>query len=92
MLSCDCPSREATVLVVDDNPDIVDLVRRYLTGSGYRLLQARAPPTTLDLARTAHPDVITLDVMLPSQDGGQIFTELRADERTQEIGTALAVG
>jgi len=75
----------ATVLVVDDNPDIAELFRWYLAGGNYQVYQARTPPTALELARTLRPDVITLDVMMPSQDGWQILERLRADPETRAI-------
>lgn len=75
----------ATVLVVDDNPDIAELFRWYLVGGNYQVYQARTPPVALELAHTLHPDVITLDVMMPSQDGWQILERLRADPETCAI-------
>lgn len=73
------------VLVVDDNPDIAELFRWYLAGGHYQVYQARTPPTALELARTLRPDVITLDVMMPSQDGWQILERLRAAPETSAI-------
>lgn len=71
------PAPLATILVVDDNPDVVDLFRCYLDSARYQLIQARTPRTALSLARSLQPDVITLDVMMPSKDGWQILQELR---------------
>jgi CheY-like chemotaxis protein len=76
---------QTTVLVVDDNPDIVQLFRRYLYNTDYNLVQARTPSTALELARALHPAVITLDAMMPSQDGWQILQQLRLDPSTRDI-------
>ncbi len=70
--------RPRTVLVVDDNPDVAKLFERYLRGTGFRLVQARTWQRALQLAEEARPDVITLDVMMPSLDGWDIFQRLKA--------------
>jgi CheY-like chemotaxis protein len=78
-------ARFATVLVVDDNPDIGHLFRRFLTGSPVRLVQARTPRQAIKLAHELHPDVITLDVLMPSRDGWQILQDFRNDPVTRDI-------
>ncbi|MBI2941314.1 MAG: response regulator [Chloroflexi bacterium] len=66
------------VLVVDDNPDVVMLFRRYLRGKPYRLIQATSGAGALRLAGELRPDVIILDVLIPSEDGWDILHKLRA--------------
>ena len=75
----------ATVLVIDDNPDFARLFQRYLWAGGYRMLQASTGSQALRLAREVRPQAITLDVMMPSQDGWEILQELRRDETTRDI-------
>ena len=75
----------ATVLVIDDNPDFVRLFRRYVSGAPYRILEAKVPSEAVRLATEAHPDVITLDVMMPSQDGWQILQQLKRLRETCDI-------
>ena len=77
--------RPRTVLVVDDNPDVARLFDRYLRGSGYRLLKATTWQRALQLADKAQPDVITLDVMMPSQDGWDVLQRLREHPKTRAI-------
>lgn len=72
------------VLVVDDNPDVVMLVQRYLRGAPYRVVQARSSAEAVRLARELRPDAVTLDVMLPSQDGWDILSQLRALAETAQ--------
>ena len=67
-----------TVLVVDDEQNMVDLVAGYLAREGYRVLTAADGPAALDLALTANPDVVVLDVMLPGIDGVEVCRRLRA--------------
>jgi CheY-like chemotaxis protein len=75
----------ATVLVVDDNPDVARLFQRYLGGTSYRLIQARTGAGALQAAREARPDAIVLDVLLPSEDGWEVLEAIRADPTTRGI-------
>lgn len=78
-------TRAILALVVDDNPDIVRLFRRFLRGAGFRLVQARNGIRAHQLARTLHPDLIILDLMMPVQDGWDLFHALRGDQATARI-------
>jgi len=65
------------VLVVDDDPKTVELVKLYLNRDGYRVLTAYDGVEALRLAREGYPDLIVLDLMLPSIDGLEICRTLR---------------
>ena len=65
-----------TVLVVDDEPTIVEVVGRYLERAGYETLEAADGPTALQVAEQGHPDLIVLDVMLPGLDGIEVMRRL----------------
>ena len=67
----------ASVLVVDDEQDLVDLVRSYLEREGFKVLTAGDGPTALELARQHAPDVLVLDLMLPGLDGVEVCRRLR---------------
>jgi DNA-binding response OmpR family regulator len=69
----------ATVLVVDDEPRIVQLVRDYLERAGFTVITAADGPTALRSARTGHPDLIVLDLALPGVDGLDVARSLRRD-------------
>jgi CheY-like chemotaxis protein/phosphoribosyl 1,2-cyclic phosphodiesterase len=69
----------ATVLVVDDEPDIVNLLRETLAPEGYRLLSAHDGETALRLARRERPSLILLDWRMPGQDGLEVVRALRED-------------
>jgi DNA-binding response OmpR family regulator len=74
-----------TVLVIDDEAPIRLLCRVNLEAEGMTVLEAANGPDGLDLARTAHPDVILLDVMMPGLDGWQVAERLLDDEGTMRI-------
>jgi CheY-like chemotaxis protein len=66
------------VLVVDDNPDVVALFRRFLHDQPYRLFQATSALSASRMALDLRPDVIILDVVIPAQDGWDILRQLRS--------------
>ena len=78
-----------TVLVVDDDRDILDLARLVLEDGGYRVIAAPSGEAALDQAAESRPDLILLDVNMPGMDGWQVLKILKVDERTQEIPVAL---
>src|SRR5262249_26731917 len=67
------------ILVADDNPMNVDILRARLAAQGYDVLTARDGEEALAIARDAHPDLILLDVMMPKQDGLEVCRRLRSD-------------
>ncbi len=75
---------ESTVLIVDDEPSIREIARRYLEHAGFVVLEARDGLEGLRLARDQQPDVIVLDVMLPKLDGWQVLEELRLNSSLEQ--------
>jgi DNA-binding response OmpR family regulator len=73
------------VLVVEDDPDIAELVARYLEKAGYVTTRVTSGRDALDAVRTRAPDLIVLDVMLPQLDGLEVCRLLRAAEATAAI-------
>ncbi|HEY1109996.1 MAG TPA: ATP-binding protein, partial [Opitutaceae bacterium] len=73
----------ALVLVVDDDPTIVDILSRNLIREGYRVRSALNGRDALALARELQPRLVTLDVMMPSMDGWSVLTALKADPLTR---------
>ncbi|RME86605.1 MAG: DNA-binding response regulator [Anaerolineae bacterium] len=67
------------ILIVDDEPSIVNLVSAYLKPEGYEVYTAQDGPSGLKAARAFKPDLIVLDVMLPGMDGIEVLTRLRRE-------------
>jgi len=74
-----------TVLVIDDDRDAVEILRRNLEKNGYDVLTACSGREGLDLARKMKPSAITLDVMMPGMDGWSVLTELKSDPELAAI-------
>jgi DNA-binding response OmpR family regulator len=74
-----------TILVVDDDKKIVDLVTLYLKRDGYSVLAAYDGQEALDTARRKQPDLIVLDLLLPELDGTDVCRLLRAESRVPII-------
>jgi len=72
-------STAPTILVVDDERNIVELVRLYLRSEGYQVEVAYDGREALDKASTLHPDLVVLDVMMPEMNGYEVTRRLRQD-------------
>jgi CheY-like chemotaxis protein/nitrogen-specific signal transduction histidine kinase len=79
------PATAAVVLVIDDDPNVSDLLRRSLSKEGFRIEHASSGEEGLRLARQLRPDAITLDVMMPDMDGWQVMTRLKSDPVLADI-------
>jgi DNA-binding response OmpR family regulator len=75
----------ARVLIVEDDPDIADLIRRYLEREGHRVDRLAAGDRVVAQARTDRPDLIVLDLMLPGLDGLLVCQALRQDPITAGV-------
>jgi CheY-like chemotaxis protein len=73
------------LLVVEDNEAVIRAFRRYLAGYNYQVIGATTGVEALRLARETSPAVVTLDVMMPNQDGWEILQLLKNDPATQQI-------
>jgi DNA-binding response OmpR family regulator len=78
-----------TVLVVDDEQDILDLVRFRLEHDGYRVITASDGERGLALARAERPDLCILDVMMPKLTGLEVLAQLRAEPATADTPVIL---
>jgi DNA-binding response OmpR family regulator len=67
----------STILIVEDERNLCDLIRDSLQEQGYRVLQAFDGPSALTMARDAVPDLVILDIMLPGMDGLEVCRRLR---------------
>jgi two-component system alkaline phosphatase synthesis response regulator PhoP len=71
-----------TILVVDDAPNIVELVRLYLEGAGFATLVATDGPAAVEAHRRHRPDLVILDLMLPGMDGFEVCRAIRREADT----------
>jgi CheY-like chemotaxis protein len=76
---------QRTVLVVDDDPAVCDMLDRFLSKEGFHVLVATTGEEALRLAREKRPRAITLDVMMPGMDGWAVLSALKADPMLAEI-------
>jgi DNA-binding response OmpR family regulator len=74
-----------TILVVDDEPEIVRFVRAYLEDAGYRVVTASEGQGALFVARHEKPDLVILDLMMPGMDGWDFFRRYRQERDTPVI-------
>ncbi|HEX2274964.1 MAG TPA: response regulator [Acidimicrobiales bacterium] len=82
-------SRAVRVLVVDDDPVILELLRINFEIEGYEVLAATDGEQGLAKAREEEPDVVLCDIMMPRLDGIEVVTQLRGDPRTAHLPIVL---
>jgi two-component system, cell cycle response regulator DivK len=73
------------ILVVEDNPRNLKLVRDILEHLGYRTVEAESAEDGIELARSHRPELILMDVQLPGMDGVEAVARLRANRETAEL-------
>jgi CheY-like chemotaxis protein len=78
-----------TVLVIDDEASVRELMQRFLTREGFRVVTAAAGEEGLRRARELRPDAITLDVMMPGMDGWAVLSALKADLDVADIPVVM---
>ena len=81
----DATDQEPRLLLVDDQPANLDVLRRVLETQGYRIMLAPSGQVALKSASRALPDLILLDVMMPEMDGYEVCRRLKEDEATCDI-------
>lgn len=77
------------VLVVDDEKDLVDLIRYHLEKEGLTCYEAYDGESALQVARERHPNLIVLDLMLPGVDGLEVCRKLRKDPKTASVAIIM---
>jgi DNA-binding response OmpR family regulator len=78
-----------TILIIDDDKAVHDLLEREFVGEGYRVLHAAGGREGLQIAKKARPDMITLDIIMPDLDGWTVLRALKADPELHEIPVLL---
>jgi PAS domain S-box-containing protein len=83
------PTSAGTILVIDDDAMARELVARSLEREGFRVVGAASGMAGLDIAKALHPDVITLDVMMPGMDGWAVLAALKSDAALADIPVVM---
>ena len=77
------------ILIVDDEPSVVEVVRELLADDGYRFTEAENGITGVEKAVSEHPDLIILDIKMPEMNGYEVVGRLKQDMRTKDIPIIL---
>ncbi|MEX2162566.1 MAG: response regulator [Anaerolineales bacterium] len=78
-------ARLRKVVCVEDEPEMIDLIRLILSRKGYEVVGAHGGVEGLAAVRREKPDLVLLDLMMPEMDGWQVYQQLKADPATAEI-------
>jgi len=73
------------VLCIEDEPEMIDLIKLILERKGFEVLGAVGGKEGLEVIRREMPDLILLDLMMPEVDGWEVFRQMRADEQLKDI-------
>jgi len=73
------------ILCVEDEPEMIDLIRLILGRRGFEVKGATGGMEGLKMIREEHPDLVLLDLMMPDMDGWEVYQQIKADEKTRDI-------
>jgi two-component system, OmpR family, response regulator VicR len=76
---------KSTIVCVEDEPEMVDLIRLILTRKGFEVLGAGTGAEGLELIRKRSPDLVLLDLMMPDMDGWEVYQQMKSQEKTRDI-------
>ena len=79
-----------TILIIDDDPTVSELMKRQLSKEGYQVIIAPNGKDGIRLARELKPDAITLDILMPEMDGWSVLRTLKADPEVSNIPVIMA--
>jgi len=77
-------SNTRKILIADDEPDILEILKYNLTGEGYQVITAKDGDEAIDRAKFFHPDLIVLDIMMPKKNGVEVCEILRKQPAFRE--------
>ena len=83
---------KSRILLVDDEPDIVETVSFMLQSRNYQVSIAAGGEEGLEKAKQEHPDLLLLDIMMPDIDGYEVCMKLKANENTKDIPIVYVTG
>ena len=80
------------ILIVDDEKDVLMVLEKGLTAEGYSVITASNGDVAIVLAKSKHPDIVILDVLMPGMDGGEVARELKNLSETKDIPVVFLTG
>ncbi len=84
--------KAANILVVDDEPEITEIIEAFLDNAGYTVKVENSPLNAVELARQIKPDLILLDIMMPGTDGYTICNTIKEDPALSSIPVIFLTG
>ena len=82
----------AKIMAVDDQPDIVNLLRRILEGAGYQFVGCSSGEECLEKLEREKSDLILLDIMMPGMDGWHVYKRIRQLRKDQKVAFLTVLG
>lgn len=80
------------ILVIDDEPEITDIVKAFLTNAGYQVMVENSPVNAIERAKKFKPNLVLLDIMMPFMDGYEVCSALKKDPHTTGIPVLFLTG
>ena len=77
------------IMIVDDEPDVVDLVKLVLKSEGYEVVTAYSGKEALEKVGVEMPDLVLLDIMMPQMDGWEVYNRIKSNAKTKDIPVAM---
>ena len=84
--------KPAKILVIDDEPEITDIIETFLESVGYEVKSENSSTIGIERAKTYLPDLVLLDIMMPFMDGYEMCKELKRCEKTKNIPVVFLTG
>jgi CheY-like chemotaxis protein len=81
-----------TILVVDDEQDVVRYFKTLLEDNGYRTITAMDGVEAMEKIRSAHPDLVTLDITMPTKTGVTVYRDIKQDDTLKDIPVLMVTG
>jgi DNA-binding response OmpR family regulator len=85
-------NKHATILIIDDEPEITEIVEVFLSNAGYTVVAENTAADGIKTARKIRPAVILLDIMMPGKDGYEVCNELKLEPTTADIPVIFLTG
>ncbi len=92
VLMADNKAVKGKLLVIDDEPEITDIIEAYMTNAGYEVMVENSSVMGIERAKSYKPDMILLDIMMPHMDGYEVCGEMRRHNATKDIPVLFLTG